>query len=42
MAQLQGDSIRIAREYMDSLLVESRIVGAVRRVGILGVIVRTF
>ena len=30
MAQLQGDSIRIAREYMDSLLVESRIVGAVR------------
>ncbi len=25
-----GDSIKIAREYMDSLLVESRIVGAVR------------
>ena len=28
MANLPGDSIRIAREYMDSLLVESRIVGA--------------
>jgi len=28
MAQLQGDSIRISRQYMDSLLVESRIVGA--------------
>ena len=28
MAELPGDSIRIAREYMDSLLVESRIVGA--------------
>ena len=28
MADLPGDSIRIAREYMDSLLVESRIVGA--------------
>ena len=30
MANLPGDSIRIAREYMDSLLVESRIIGAVR------------
>ena len=30
MAGLPGDSIRIAREYMDSLLVESRIVGAKR------------
>lgn len=30
MADLPGDSIRIAREYMDSLLVESRIIGAVR------------
>ena len=28
MVDLPGDSIRIAREYMDSLLVESRIVGA--------------
>ena len=28
MADLPGDSIRIAREYMDSLLVESRLVGA--------------
>ncbi len=28
MADLPGDSIHIAREYMDSLLVESRIVGA--------------
>ena len=28
MANLPGDSIQIAREYMDSLLVESRIVGA--------------
>ena len=28
MADLPGDSIRIAREYLDSLLVESRIVGA--------------
>ena len=28
MAELPGDSIRIAREYMDSLLVESRLVGA--------------
>lgn len=30
MANLHGDSIRIAREYMDSLLVESRIVGAAK------------
>ena len=30
MANLPGDSIQIAREYMDSLLVESRIIGAVR------------
>ena len=30
MAGLPGDSIEIARKYMDSLLVESRIVGAVR------------
>ena len=29
MAELPGDSIRIAREYLDSLLVESRLVGAV-------------
>ena len=29
MANLPGDSIQIAREYMDSLLVESRIIGAV-------------
>jgi len=29
MADLPGDSIRIAREYMDSLLVESRLIGAV-------------
>ena len=28
--EAQGDSVRIARMYMDSLLVESRIVGAVR------------
>ena len=28
MPDLPGDSVRIAREYMDSLLVESRIVGA--------------
>ncbi len=28
MAQLQGDSIQINRQYLDSLLVESRIVGA--------------
>ncbi len=28
MAELPGDSIRITREYLDSLLVESRIVGA--------------
>ena len=28
MAQLQGDSIRINRRYLDSLLVESRIIGA--------------
>ncbi len=28
MAQLQGDSVQIARRYLDSLLVESRIVGA--------------
>ena len=28
MPELPGDSIRIAREYMDSLLVESRLVGA--------------
>ena len=28
--EAQGDSVRIARTYMDSLLVESRIVGAVR------------
>ncbi len=28
--EAKGDSVRIAREYMDSLLVESRIVGAVR------------
>ena len=26
----KGDSVQIAREYMDSLLVEGRIVGAVR------------
>ena len=32
MANLPGDSIQIAREYMDSLLVESRIIGAVRPV----------
>ena len=30
MANLPGDSIQIAREYMDSLLVESRLLGAVR------------
>ena len=30
MAALPGDSIRIAREYLDSLLVESRLIGAVR------------
>ena len=30
MYEAQGDSVRIARMYMDSLLVESRIVGAVR------------
>lgn len=30
MAQLQGDSIRINRQYLDSLLVESRIIGAER------------
>lgn len=30
MAALQGDSVQIAREYLDSLLVESRIVGAER------------
>ena len=30
MSALPGDSVRIAREYMDSLLVESRIIGAVR------------
>ena len=30
MANLPGESIQIAREYMDSLLVESRIIGAVR------------
>lgn len=30
MANLPGDSIQIAREYMDSLLVESRIIGAKR------------
>lgn len=30
MATLPGDSVQIAREYMDSLLVESRLVGAVR------------
>ena len=30
MNSLPGDSIQIAREYMDSLLVESRIIGAVR------------
>ena len=29
-SEAKGDSVRIAREYMDSLLVESRIVGAVR------------
>ena len=29
MTNLPGDSIQIAREYMDSLLVESRIIGAV-------------
>ena len=28
MGTMPGDSIQIAREYMDSLLVESRIVGA--------------
>ena len=28
--EAKGDSVRIAREYMDSLLVESRIIGAVR------------
>ena len=28
MAELPGDSIRIAREYLDSLLVESRLIGA--------------
>ena len=28
--EAKGDSVRIAREYMDSLLVESRVVGAVR------------
>ena len=28
--EAQGDSVRIARMYMDSLLVESRVVGAVR------------
>ena len=30
MANLPGDSIQIAREYMNSLLVESRLLGAVR------------
>ena len=30
MSSLPGDSIRIAREYMDSLLVESRIIGAAK------------
>ena len=30
MPGLPGDSVRITREYMDSLLVESRIIGAVR------------
>ena len=30
MANLPGDSIQIAREYMDSLLVESRLLGAVK------------
>ena len=30
MGTVPGDSIQIAREYMDSLLVESRIIGAVR------------
>ena len=30
MANLPGDSIQIAREYMDSLFVESRLLGAVR------------
>ncbi len=30
MADLPGDSVKIAREYLDSLLVESRIVGAER------------
>ena len=29
-SEARGDSVRIAREYMDSLLVESRVVGAVR------------
>ena len=28
--EAKGDSVRIAREYMDSLLVESRVVGAIR------------
>ncbi len=30
MAELPGDSIKIAREYMDSLCVESRLLGAVK------------
>ena len=30
MAGLPGDSIKIAREYMDSLCVESRLLGAVK------------
>ena len=30
MAELPGDSVRIAREYMDSLCVESRLLGAVK------------
>ena len=30
MSSLPGDSIQIAREYLDSLLVESRLIGAVR------------
>ena len=44
MHDLPGDSVRIAREYMDSLLVESRIVGAGKpssRFGFLGEIFET-
>ena len=29
-SEARGDSVQIAREYMDSLLVESRVVGAVK------------